>query len=431
MNRIEEGKIELVIGYDLCKDYSQISYFQYEHGEPKTISIAAGEEKFQIPTVLFKKKDADKWYFGEEAVKKGVDQGTLVDDLLDKVSKKEMVDIDGEFYEPVYLLELFIRKSFTFLNYEEVASKKVDAIVFTVEEVNEAISDALIRCGQAIGILNHQIYIEDHEESFFEYTIHQKSELWTHDVVLLEYGTCLKASRLVINSHTTPITATVDREDFSQIKSKNSMFAQEDEKEKESKLDELVKESLKEYFGVSQVSCVFLCGEGFDGEWAKETLRYLCFKRRVFQGKNLYTKGACYSAAKRIRDKEQAVTNYLFLGKNKLKYNIGIDVFYRGEGQYHALLDADENWYDAKKECELILDEESSVELKLTPIDHKDTRIVIMNLHDLPNRPNRTIRVLLQVSFESVNKGTVLIKDLGFGDFYKSSGMEWMHEILL
>lgn len=430
MNSNDELRNELLIGYDLCNDYSQISYFNFNQMEPKTISIAAGEEKFQIPTVLLKKSGIDKWYFGEEALKK-VDKDSediLIQSLLDKCSKHELVMIDEKEYDPAQLLTIFIKKSFGFLFFEGISSKVPDTIVFTVEHINANIAKALKQSAKALGVQECNIYIQDHEESFVEYTIHQKNELWSHQVILLDYDkNYLKAFKLNINTKTTPTTCIVSRENFEHIKPIEKMVLKEENKDME--LDQLVKEGLKHYFGVNPISCVFLCGEGFDGNWPKETLRFLCMGRRVFQGKNLYTKGACYYATKKLQKNE--VEDYLFLGANKLKYNIGIEVFDKGEKLYYSLLSANENWYDAKKQCELILEDECMVELKLIPADYKDTRTVIINLHDLPQRPNRTVRILLDIKFESSNKGLIVIRDLGFGEIFETSGKVWEHEIYL
>lgn len=430
MDSNDELRNELLIGYDLCNDYSQISYFNFAQKEPKTISTAAGEEKFQIPTVLLKKAGIDKWYFGEEALKKAdLDkQDMLIQNLLEKCSNQELVLIDEKEYEPAQLLTIFIKKSFGFLFFEGITSKVPDAIVFTVEHINTNIAKALKQSAKALGIPESNVYIQDHQESFVEYTIHQKNELWNHQVILLDYDkNYLKGYKLNINTKTTPLTCSVTAENFYHIKPIASMLLEEEDKEKE--LDLLVKKELKNYFGMEPISCIFLCGEGFDGDWPKETLRFLCMGRRVFQGKNLYTKGACYYAAKKLQKYE--VEEYLFLGTNKLKYNIGIEAFDKGEKMYYSLLDANENWYDATKQCEFILDDECMVELKLTPVDHKDTRTVIINLHDLPQRPNRTVRILLEIKFESINKALVVIKDLGFGEIFETSKKVWNHEIFL
>lgn len=430
MNSKEELKNELIVGYDLCNDYSQISYYDFTNGEPKTISTTAGKENFLIPMILLKKKGAEKWYLGEEALKRAANNEEIyIKDILTKCSNNEISLIEGKEYTPAFLLEIFIRKSFGFFMYEGITQKIPDKIVFTVSNMNKNIVAAIKLCVSKIGISLENIYIQDHEESFFEYTIHQKNELWNYNVILLEYTkTCLKAYNLQINTKTTPITGTISKKEFNEITNQHSTLNTYNEVEKKN-LDQLIKETLKNYFGTSLISCIFLCGEGFEGELPIETLRFLCAGRRVFQGKNLYTKGACYAAAKSEINKE--LENYLFLGENKLIYNIGLDVYYKGENQYYPLATANDNWYDASKKCELILDNESCVELKLTSIDNKDTRTIIINLYDLPMRPNGTLRILLELNFESASIGKATIKDLGFGEFYESSGRVWNHEMIL
>ena len=187
MNSKDELRNELIIGYDLCNDYSQISYFNFTQQEPKTVSTTAGEEKFLIPTALLKKQGADKWYFGEEAIKKAENEEVLIRNILEKCSNDEKVEVEGKEYEASYLLETFIKKSFGLLIYEGIMSKIPDYIVFTVAQVKMNIVKALKQCAINMGIPQHNTYIQDHEESFVEYTIHQKSELGNYQVVLLEY----------------------------------------------------------------------------------------------------------------------------------------------------------------------------------------------------------------------------------------------------
>ncbi len=430
MNSKEQRQNELIVGLDLCDDYSQISYFNYALGEPKTISITTGEENFLIPSVLLKKEGIDKWFFGEEALKKTEENDVFIEAILTKCRNNEISIIDNMEYKPEQLLEIFIRKTFHLFTYEGIANEIPDVIIFTIEDININLINAIKESARIIGIDTENIYIQDHEESFVEYTINQKQELWNRDVVLLEYGKeHLKAFHLKINTKTTPLIAKIDKNVFSSITSVETMFITDTLDVRNSKLDLLVRDTIKDYFGKELISCIFLCGDGFEGEWQKETLRLLCSGRRVFQGKNLCTKGACYKGAKKFIGSE--MVDYLYLGENKLKYNIGIDVSNRGVIQYYNLILANENWYDATGECELILDEETCVELKLTPIDNKDIRVIIVNLHELPTRPNKTIRILVQVKFESAAVGKIIMKDLGFGEFYESSGKIWEHDIFL
>lgn len=430
MNSNEQREKELIVGYDLCEDYSQISYFNYSLNEPKTISTTTGEERFQIPTVLFKREGLDKWYYGEEALKKSDNQDNVIKDILNKCRNNEVTVIETIEYKPEQLLEIFMKKTFGLFTYEGMINRIPDMIVFTIENVNANLVNAIKQSAKAIGIDKEKVYIQDHQESFVEYTINQKEELWNRDVVLLEYHhEYLKTFHLRISTKTTPSIATIEKKEYVTITNPQTMFLTDTIDDKNKKLDMLVRDALRDSFGKDLISCVFLCGDCFEGDWKKETLRFLCSGRRVFQGKNLCTKGACYKGVKKFLGDD--AKDYLYLGENKLKYNIGLDLSIKGRNQYYNLIVANENWYDAYGECELILDNVTCIELKLTPIDNKDIRIIIINLHDLPQRPNKTIRILVQVQFESASMGKVTIKDLGFGEFYESSGMIWQHEIFL
>ena len=43
------------------------------------------------------------------------------------------------------------------------------------------------------------------------------------------------------------------------------------------------------------ISAVYLLGNGFDGDWLKVSLQKLCRNRKVFAGKDMYSRGACYA----------------------------------------------------------------------------------------------------------------------------------------
>lgn len=118
------------------------------------------------------------------------------------------------------------------------------------------------------------------------------------------------------------------------------------------------------------VSSVYLIGEEFSQEWMKESLRYLCRGRRVFQGNNLFSKGACYSMMERLHPSENG-QNHVYLGQDKLKSNIGMKVRRQGEESYQALLDAGINWYEAQNTMEFYLLEGRAVEILITSLTGK------------------------------------------------------------
>ena len=57
-----------VLGIDLDDSYSQISYLASDAEMPETLSILAGAELYNIPTVLSRSKRDNLWYYGKEAI---------------------------------------------------------------------------------------------------------------------------------------------------------------------------------------------------------------------------------------------------------------------------------------------------------------------------------------------------------------------------
>jgi hypothetical protein len=59
---------KLIVGYDLCEDYTQISCYSYKSNEPIPISIREEDERNLIPTALCVNAETKQWLFGEEAI---------------------------------------------------------------------------------------------------------------------------------------------------------------------------------------------------------------------------------------------------------------------------------------------------------------------------------------------------------------------------
>ena len=123
--------------------------------------------------------------------------------------------------------------------------------------------------------------------------------------------------------------------------------------------------------------------------------------------------------------------HHVFLGKDKLKYNLGMEVVRENINSYMVLLDAGKNWYDSFRECDLILDQEDSLQIIVTPLDGKKMREVIIHLTGMPVRPPRASRVHLEVRMLSEALVRIVVTDLGFGEFFPSSGLVWTNEFEL
>ena len=106
-NRDLTGKrnnAKMVIGYDLGRQFSQVSYYAVGDADPCTVSPVAGTEQYNIPTVLCKRVGVSQWYYGKEALKNQGEEGILVDHLLEKALQGEEVLVEETTFDPVALL---------------------------------------------------------------------------------------------------------------------------------------------------------------------------------------------------------------------------------------------------------------------------------------------------------------------------------------
>ena len=174
------------------------------------------------------------------------------------------------------------------------------------------------------------------------------------------------------------------------------------------------------------ISSVYLTGDGFDGEWMKSSLAYLCSNRRVFLGKNLYSKGACYAGV--IKD-ELLDWPFVFIGDNELKLNVSIKVSDQNEMRFLTLIDAGESWYDTEGECEVILDGSSEITVWIQRPDRRQAEVEVLELTDLPERENRTTRIRINAKPVSDREVRIELRDLGFGEIVPSTNQVWIHTV--
>ena len=250
-------------------------------------------------------------------------------------------------------------------------------------------------------------------ESFYYYNLYQPEELWRHKTILCEYGDAsIRTYCMECNRHTTPVVAYMEEREFP--------FPVPES-------DEKMQEIAKKLCENQMISSVYLIGEAFSRDWMKESLRYLCKGRRVFQGNNLFSKGACYGMMERLTPGENG-KNHVFLGKDKLKSNIGMKVLRQGEESYQALLDAGINWYEAKNTMEFYLLEGRAVEILITSLTGKGNRIARIVPEELQEG---IIRLRISVEMRDDTHLKVELEDLGFGTFRAATHHIWKEEIEL
>lgn len=416
---------KLAVGYDLGDLVSQISYSFLDEAEPETLSTVAGGENYNIPTMLAKRLNVNQWFYGKDAKKAAQDgDGILVENLLSLARAGEPVTIEGESFEPAAMLALFMKRTMSLLSMI-APIEKIEVFVVTVETLDRDMIEILNRAVAGIGLKTDKIYFQSHMESFYYYTIFQPKELWMHQVLLYDFTEkYMKAYRMECNKRTTPVVVFIEEQDFPSMV-REEFPAQEEEKvQLAGQMDKHFLSIVEETERERIVSSAYLIGEGFSGDWAKQSLKLLCRNKRVFRGNNLYSKGACYSGVEKINPGENSKA-YVFLGNEKLKSNIGMKVLRQGEESYLALLDAGINWFEAVKECEFILESGNTVSVLITPLNGKGIREMVLHMDGLLERPEKTTRIHMKIYMNEEHEAVVEFTDLGFGELFAATGQVW------
>lgn len=420
---------KLIVGYDLGNRFSQISYAVSADGEVETLSQVAGAQMYNIPTALCKRTGVNQWFYGKEALRNAQEQqGILVENLVELALDREPILIEEDSYDPVSLLTLFFKRSLGLLS-QAGTSEKLGALMITCEQLDHRMIQLLNDVLEGLKLKTEKIYFQSHTESFYNYMLHQPRELWTARSMLYDYREDrINIYALECNQHTTPVVTFIEESvaDFPVQRSVEGEEAALSEAEKQS-LDRMFQRLVEASFGDRQVSSAFLIGDGFSEEWMKESLRFLCRGRRVFQGNNLFSKGACHGMQERLHA-SPAGEEHVFLGNDKLKANVGMDVLRQGEASYLALLDAGINWYEADHITEFYLQEKNQISLKITPLIGKETRIAQITLEELPAGISR---LRARFYLEAENRLVTEIEDLGFGELRAPSGRSWREIIEL
>jgi len=400
------------VGIDISAKSTVISVYKSNMEEPSTISTVLGEENYSIPTVLAKRIGVGQWFFGEEAIRRGrTKEAYLVEDLFNLALRNEEVFIDGDNYEARDLMIIFFNKLFSLPKASSVLNE-VEKLSICLEQVNLQVMELMNYIALKLNLDASKLMLIGRNECFYYYALSQKPELFLYNVALFDYtGTNMISCVLNRNQSTRPQLITLDVVNHGDITENK---------------DDLFEKIVSDTFGSVLFSSVYLVGDGFDGDWMKASLTKLCKGRKVFMGKNLYSKGACYGAY--IKDGKRDWP-FIYIGDNDLKLNLSIKVFDNNNMRFLTLIDAGQSWYDAKGECEVILDGEPEIEFYIQRPESREAHSEVLELTDLPKRENRTSRLRIEASPISDVAVSIVITDLGFGEISPSSGKSWEHVI--
>lgn len=402
------------LGIDINSKNTVLSIYKSNMDEPTTVSTVLGEENYAIPTVLAKRIGMGQWFFGDEAILKArVKEAVLIEDLFNRALRNEEIFVDSETYLARDLLVIFFNKLFSIPG-PMAAMGEIEKLVICVEKVNLEVMELMNYVTSRLNIESQKLMLIDRNECFYYYALSGKPELFLYSVALFDYsGSNMISVVMNRNQNTRPQLITLDVVNHGDItENKDEMF------------DEIIADT----FGSRLFSSVYLVGDGFDGDWMKLSLSRLCKGRKVFLGKNLYSKGACYAGF--IKDGKRDWP-FIFIGDNDLKLNLSIKILDNNVMKFLTLIDAGQSWYDAKGECEVILDGEPEIEFYVQRPESREAHTDVLELTDLPKRENRTTRLRIEARPISDIAVSIEITDLGFGEISPATGKNWTFTISL
>lgn len=418
-----------IIGYELGKKHVQISYLKIGDKEPETLSTVAGQEQYNIPFVLYKQEDKNLWYIGKEALAKQQEAGgILLTNLLENAYEQEFTEVNLETYDSGALLALFVKRSFSYFSFIAPFTK-IAAIMFTVENLDQKTVGVLRQMAEYLQMPQILIQFMGKEESFFYYNLHTDASLWSNQVYLYEMQeNQLKSYNLSLNRQTKPVVTLIEKKEYEEFPILND----EDEQSEEEKelWDRMFLEDIMEDMDQKIVSAVYLIGDGFSGKWYQKSVRFLCGKRRVFLGNNLYSKGACYALLDKMEPSELSAS-YVYLGTDKVKANVGMEIMRQGAPSYLAILDGGSSWYDCKKEWDMILEGDNRLVFRIIPLNGKNKTQTQIVLHGLQMNKNPLCRIHAESYMETPTQMKLKFWEKGFGEFYPSLGQYWEETIEL
>ena len=393
-----------IIGYEINEKTCQISFYNERQMEPETLEVDA--DNYQIPLIIGKLRDT--WAYGKEARRLvSIKEGYTATRLLSRSIAGEKVELGEETYDAVWLLSQFIEMSLQ-------SFPQIDGIVFTVPALTEELAHLLRGIAVRMKIDKRHIFIQDYKESFCNYLFYQPKELWQYDAALF---CCdrneIKAYMLrrlkpgLGGGKTTFVT--VDEVASAHMKELAMVYPVLNE-DKAKEADAIFSRFIESVFDKRIVSSVFLTGEGFENNWYPRSLRVLCNGRRAFIGNNLYSKGACYTAYRKLY---MHIENPVYLSEDKLTDQITVNMRVDGQEMWYPIVSWGTHWYESNNQWEVLMEDVEDIEFHVESLIQGTMRTEKISMDKFPKRAEYSMRLQMETLFLDEKTYSFSIKEDG------------------
>lgn len=171
---------------------------------------------------------------------------------------------------------------------------------------------------------------------------------------------------------------------------------------------------------------IYLCGEGFDGNWFDQSTKALCIGRRVFMGKHLFACGAAYLSANRQGSQKTAsLTSYTTISQ------IGLVVHHHGRDMFCPLIMEGKPWQESKGEMEIFVSGVNGLSFEVRNHSGMKKASIRMPLEGMKKDTDIVYKLKIQGEYIKADQIKIKITDLGFGKIRPASYQTWQQVIHL
>ena len=399
----------ILVGMEIGETSAQIAYYDRKGKEPVSVPIKVGTNLYVFPVQLVKMPGRDEWHFGYEAEYFAKERGGIVcPNPVGTAISGQSVVVDGTEMAPDELLAIFIKESLSLLGVP-LASTTIGGICVTCGGMTGNLALTVMKALTRIGFKKEVCFVADLEESFYYYCYSMKPEIRARSMGLIRFsGNEASFSRIHESKSGRSFVVTI---------SDAGQCVLPEEKEER---DAAFAEAVGSWTNGVPYSGIFITGEGFGTDWAKESVRALSrAAAHVFEGDNLFVKGACWAVCEQLE--RHAFKNRVYFGPDHIRSDVGIDVIENGQQQFLPLITAGTSYYLCETECDIILDGRDDLLVTVRFADSAAHRNEKLMLEGLPDRPPRTTRLHLTLTCPSVSECVLTAEDLGFGELFPAT----------
>ncbi len=407
---------KLLVGLDIGDRVIQMSCFDHKLFEPVSIGyMVNGERQYELSPAIAVKDG--EWLWGDAAL--AADTSYIhVDNIIDCIRLYDKFEAGGYTFHSKEVMKRFLTKELSLLN-EYYPNNRIKKLVVTMVDKEERLAYYITQACEELGIKSDRLVLQSHKQSYMYYAVSQAKELWLNNVGLFEYEReGLTYSQISIDRRSIPYIVGVEKKDLSDLMP-YSMIEQEGDIDLSYAFNNVAGTVLHK----QMVTTIYVTGEGFAGEWAKEALKQLCTGRRVFRGQNLFTKGACYAAREFCG--EGKLGEFIFLDEDMITSDVSIRVYHDAQMQDIVLAKAGTVWSDIDSSIDVIPDGEDEIQIITRNVMLHETKAHMLSLSGFEGRENKMTRFTIRLRFADKDTCIVTLKDNGFGEFCPSTNRIW------